>query len=113
MEALNEVRVKDEPISDNQSISETIEATSNNNQPKKGVKEKRIDIEIEKSKEIVLKAEEEEEKFSTTEEFMNKASIAFLNEETKATRINDSPTSVKNQPTTDIETNNERNEKSK
>ena len=56
MEESDEVRVKNEPIWDRQSNK---------------VKEEPIDIEV-----------KAEEKFSSTEEFANKASIAFLNEET-------------------------------
>ena len=91
----NEVRVKDEPISYNQSISQTIKATS------KKVKEEPIDNEmqtsqIESNSEMVeIKAEE---KFSATEEFANKASIAFLNEETSATTSDNNP--INNQATT-------------
>ena len=66
----------------------------------KKVKEEPKDLEIEASKEIEVKAEE---KYSATEEFSNKTSIAFLNEE-KAT----------NQPTnSNTNTNNSRNKKSK
>ena len=69
MEVLeDEVRVKNEPICYTQSISQ--------NKQEVKVKEEPKDIEV--------KAEEEE-KFSATEEFANKASIAFLNEETTET----------------------------
>ena len=61
----DEVKVKNEPICYTQSISQ--------NKQENKVKEEPIDQEV--------KAEEEE-KFSATEEFVNKASIAFLNEET-------------------------------
>ena len=64
IEVSNEVRVKDEPICDSQSISQT--------KIVKKVKEEPIE-------EVEVKAEE---KFSATEEFVNKISIAFLNEET-------------------------------
>ena len=109
MEASNEVRVKDEPIYDSQSISDTRKATLSNNKPNKitnneisredissddqtnkrkrqsmKVKEEPIDIEMQTSKEIVVKSEE---KFSATEEFANKRSIAFLNEEETTTTI--------------------------
>ena len=129
MEALSEVRVKDEQIDDSQSISDTRkEATSRNNQPNKitnneqsikherefipisetnkrtreymsiddqpklkrqsvlvnKVKEEPIDIEMQTSQEIVVKSEE---KFSATQEFENKTSIAFLNEEETTTTI--------------------------
>jgi hypothetical protein len=57
-----EVKVKDEPICYSQSISHT----------KKAMKVKEEPIEM---------SEEVEEKFSATEEFTNKISIAFLNEE--------------------------------
>jgi hypothetical protein len=138
IETTNEVRVKDELIDDTQSISDTRkEATLSNKQPNKitrrsnnhsikhekqwnddhsnnkrfnkpkrqsivakKVKEEPKDLEIETSKEIEVKAEE---KYSATEEFSNKTSIAFLNEETNT-----------NQPTTsNTNTNNPRNKKSK
>ena len=104
-----EVRVKEEPICYSQSISDTIEAKSSDNQQyktgsndKQSIKQEkrtREDISVgdqpnkikrqsilankvkeePKSKSHILKVEE---KFSTTEEFANKTSIAFLNEET-------------------------------
>ena len=83
-DASNDLIVKNEPICDNQSISETSETN-------KKVKEERLDIEMQTtsksqiesiSEEVEVKAEE---KFSSTEEFANKASIAFLNEETTTT----------------------------
>ena len=71
MASIEEVRVKDEPICDIQSITQTKEA--------KRVKKEPIEL----SEEVELKAEE---KFSATGEFTNKISIAFLNEEpTQAT----------------------------
>ena len=124
MEASNEVKVKNEPIFDSQSISDTRKATLSNDNPIKktyiehsikhekkfpisdskssredissddqpnkrkrqsmNVKEEPIDIEMQTSKEIVVKSEE---KFSATEEFANKTSIAFLNEEETTTTI--------------------------
>ena len=79
MEESNEVRVKDEPICDSQSIPETREVKRRS----KLVKEEPIDIEIQTSQ-VEVKVEE---KFSSTEEFANanKTSIAFLNEETTHT----------------------------
>ena len=69
MKESNEVRVKDEPICDSQWISQTSEA-----------KRQSIDNEIQTSKyQVEVKVEE---KFTATEEFANRASIAFLNEET-------------------------------
>ena len=130
MEESNEVRVKNEPIFDSQSISQTREATSGNNQQKKitirsnnerSIKQESQPISISNSKRtredyssddkeqpnkrkrqsILVKEEpidnqiqtfkpqievKAEEKFSETEEFANKISAAFLNEETtKAT----------------------------
>ena len=77
-EVLDEVTVKNEPIYDNQSISHTkIEMK---------VKEEPIDIEIETSKWEEVKVEVK------TEEFTNKASIAFLDEEP-----NNEATTSKNQ----------------
>ena len=75
-EVLDEVRVKNEPICYSQSISQTKKSNK--------VKEEPIDIEMKTfNSQIEVKAEElEEEKFSSTEEFTNKISIAFLNEET-------------------------------
>ena len=76
IEKSNEVRVKDEAICDSQSEL---------------VKEEPIDSEIQKpsNAHIDLASEEfevkTEEKFSATEEFANKTSIAFLNEETTST----------------------------
>ena len=68
---LDEVTVKNEPICDRISISHNITSMK--------VKEEPIDNEIQTSKSLIeVKAEE---KFSGTEEFANKASIAFLNEE--------------------------------
>ena len=128
MEALNEVRVKDEQIDDSQSISDTSRNNRPNNkitnnkqsikherefipisetnkrtredmsiddQPKhkrqslleNKLKEEPIDCEIQTSIDIVVKTEEE--KFSAREEFSNKTSIAFLNEEETTTTTND------------------------
>ena len=65
----DKVRVKKEPNFDSQSISETKTA--------KKVKDEMQTF----NSQIEVKAEEEE-KFSSIEEFINKISIAFLNEET-------------------------------
>ena len=65
-----EVRVKNQPICYAQSISQ--------NKQENKLKQEPIDQEVKV---------EEEEKFSTTEEFTNKISIAFLNEETNTTKI--------------------------
>ena len=91
----NEVRVKNEPIYDSQSIPQNKEASLSNSLPNRTqsneairIKEEPIDIEMKTSKsQIESRSEEEveiktEEKFSATEEFINKTSIAFLNEET-------------------------------
>ena len=100
MEESNEVKVKNEPVYDSQSIPETIETTSNS------VKKEPIDIEMQTYKsQVEVKAEE---KFSTTEEFANKASIAFLNEETTSTSSDNNP--IANQATTS-KTNKTRNRK--
>ena len=79
IEASDEVKVKDETICYTEPISQTKKA------PK--VKEEPIDIEIKTSKSHIDSRSEEvkvkaEEKFSVTEELVNKASITFLNEET-------------------------------
>ena len=58
------------------------------------VKEEPIDM----SQEVEIKAEEDEENFSSIEEFANKISIAFLNKETNTTANNDTPTSSNSQP---------------
>ena len=68
--------VKDEPIYDSQSISETKEVRAMK------VKEEPINAQIEKRS-------EEEEKFSKTEEFTNTLSMAFLDEETTTTTTRD------------------------
>ena len=86
IEVSKEVRVKDETICDSQSISETKKEVL-----EMKVKEEPIDIEIQA---------EAEEKFSATEEFVNKISIAFLNEETNKTLIDDNNTINTNQATT-------------
>ena len=71
------MKVKNESICDSQSISQSKKENK--------VKEEPIDIELKTfNSQIEVKAEEEE-KFSSTEEFTNKASIAFLNEETNTT----------------------------
>lgn len=87
------LRVKKEPIYDNQSISETRKTVSNDSNPNLEESNK---IQTQKSKShIEIKVEEEEEKFSATEEFTKKrrsietVSIAFLKETettTKATK---------------------------
>ena len=92
----------------------------NNEQPNKRrrqsivamrIKEEPIDIEMQTSKShIESRSEEEveikaEEKFSATEEFINKTSIAFLNEETT--------TSTEVIPTTSNSQSNNKLEKSK
>ena len=97
MKESNEVRVKNEPICYNQSISQTIKATS------KRAKEEPIDNEMQTPKSKIESNSEEvevkaEEKFSATEKFANKASIAFLNEETTATTSDNNP--ITNQATT-------------
>ena len=111
MEVSDQVRVKNEPIFDSQSIKherksiqindskrtrESISSDDNPNseQPNKrkrqsivamGIKEEPIDSEIQTSKSQIEVKVEKEEKFSATEEFANKASIAFLNEEETTT----------------------------
>ena len=81
MASMEEVRVKNEPICFSHSISQTKRATE--------VKEEPIDIEMKtyKLEEVKVKAEKEE-KFSASEEFVNKTSIAFLSEETTETISN-------------------------
>ena len=84
--ASEEVRVKNEPICDSQSISQTKKANK--------VKEEPIDIEMQTSKSHIKSMSEEvelkaEEKFSASEEFTKKTSIqtvsiAFFNEETNS-----------------------------
>ena len=83
------------PISDSKRTREDI---SSDDQPNKRrresistmkVKVEPTSIEIQRSKEIGLKTEEEE-KFSEREEFTNKTSIAFLNEETNNNQSTDS-----------------------
>ena len=103
MEATKKVRVKKEPISTSQSISETSQVTMRSNKEQtieiSNRKRSREDISNDDedesnkpkrqpilSKEIEVKAEKEEEKFSATEEFAKKTSIqtvsvAFLNDE--------------------------------
>lgn len=83
-EVSDEVRVKNEPICDSQSISETKVLAMK-------VKEEPIDIDIQTNKSHIestsLKIEvKSEEKFSTIEELANVVSIAFLNEETTDNR---------------------------
>ena len=77
-----EVKVKNEPICYSQSTSQTKE--------EKKVKEETIHM----SQEVEIKAEE---KFSSTEEFTNKISIAFLNEETNTTPSYHTPTTSKSE----------------
>ena len=84
------LRVKKEPIYDRLSISETAKTVSNDSNPNLEESNK---IGMQKSKpHIEIKVEEEEEKFSSTEEFtknkrsIQKVSIAFLKEtETETT----------------------------
>ena len=90
MEESNDVRVKDEPICESQWITQTTEAKRQS----KKVKEERIESETQTSQ-VEVKVEE---KFSKTEEFTNKASIAFLNGETTATLRDTNP--ITNQATT-------------
>jgi hypothetical protein len=73
-EVLNDVSVKNEPICYSQSISQTKEVLGMK------IKEEPIEIEMKKSKSHI--ESKSEEKFSAREEFANKISIAFLNEET-------------------------------
>ena len=97
-EESNEVRVKDEPIYAHLSISNIFIPISGSKRTKEDttrdkmkVKEEPLDIQMQtsskfqmgsKSEEVEVKAEE---KFSATEEFANKTSIAFLNEDTTTT----------------------------
>ena len=86
-----EVRVKNEPICDSQSISDKREVLAMK------VKEEQIDIEMQTSKSHIESRSEEvelkaEEKFSASEEFTNKTSIqtvsiAFLNKETNSNQL--------------------------
>ena len=120
MEVSNEVRVKDEPICYSQSISD-----DEPNKPKRQsilgnkVKKEPIEIEMQKSNSHMDSRSEEvevkeEEKFSSRKEFMNKISIAFLNEETTTSSNDDNLITNTNQPTTsNNEPNNSRNKKSK
>ena len=86
MSISNEVRVKNEPICYSQSISKTKRAMK--------VKEEPKDIEMQTSKShIEVKAEE---KFSKTEEFINKISIAYLNEEPTQSTTSSDENNVKN-----------------
>ena len=74
------MRVKDEPICDR---------TKEAKRQSILVKEEPIDIEMQTSKyQIEVKVEE---KFSAIEEFANKASFAFLNEETTSTTNDNNP----------------------
>ena len=139
----NEVRVKNEPIYESQSILETSDTNQanslqsnnkhlikherksisvndnkqtgeaissdenpNNEQSNKRkrqsktsmrIKEEPIDIGNKTSKSHIDVKAEEEEKFSATEEFVNKASITFLNEETKVTSIDNHPKTINSQ----------------
>ena len=131
--ATNEVRVKNEPICENQSISETRETkhfikherksisinnnkrtrehisnedNPNNEQPNKRkrqsktsmrIKEEPIDIGMKTTEPHIDEKVEEEEKFSATEEFVNKTSITFLNEETTVTSIDNHPKTINSQ----------------
>ena len=93
-EMSDELRVKDEQICYSQSISQTKEVLSIK------MKEEPKDIEMQTSKShIEVQAGEEEEKFSSKEEFTNKISIAFWNEE-PATSIEDNNTINTNKATT-------------
>ena len=138
----NEVRVKNEPIYDSQSIQQNKEATSRKNQPNKTqsnnmqlikneresipindskrtreeissdehkrksivamrIKEEPIDSEMQTSKSHIESMSKEveiktEQKFSEMQEFVNKTSIAFLNEET-TTLTEDTPTTSNSQ----------------
>lgn len=99
MEESNEVRVKNEPICESQSIPDTKEAKRQSIL----VIEEPIDIEMKTSKSQIESNSEEveiktEEKFSATEEFANKDLIAFLNEETTARTSDNNP--ITNQATT-------------
>ena len=85
------------------------------------IKKEPIDIEIQtssfqiesSSEDAEIKAEKEE-KFWAREEFANKISIVFLNEETTTTISDNNPTSITNQAkTSKNETNTPRNKKSK
>ena len=124
-EVSNEVRVKDEPIFDSQSISETREeAILSNNQPNK-LANKEQSIKHEKqfivpkckmnNREDISSHDEEQpnkrkrtsikvknEPIETdTEEFVSKTSIAFLNEEETTTKTtNNNPIKNTNQVTT-------------
>lgn len=103
MEESNEVRVKDELICDSQSIPETKEAKRQS----KLVKKEPIDIEMQTSKyQVEVKSEE---KYSATEKFANKSSIAFLNEETTATTSDNN--SITNQTTSNSKTRNRKTNK--
>ena len=105
MEESNKVRVKDEPIFYNQSISQTKKDTC------KKVKKEPIENEMQTPKSQIESNSEEvevkaEEKFSATEEFANKTSIAFLNEETTS---DNNP--INNQATTINKTRNRKTNK--
>ena len=95
------MRVKDEPICDRTKEAKIQSIL---------VKEEPIDIEMQTSKyQVELKSEE---KFSATEEFANKASITFLNEETTSTTSDNNP--ITNQAkTSNNEPNKAQNSKSK
>ena len=79
MEVLDDVRVKNEPICDSQSISQTKQENK--------VKEEPIDVEIQSSKPQIEVKAELEEKYSAREEFTYKTSIAFLNEQTNTNKL--------------------------
>ena len=81
METSNEVKVKNEPICDSQSIPETREAKRQSNK----VKNEPIDIEIQTSKsQIEVKTEEEV------------VSIGFLNEEYEKTSLENNEATTSN-----------------
>ena len=88
MEESDEIRVKNEPICDSQSIPETREAKIQSNK----VKKEPIDNEIETSKtHIEVKTEE---KFSSSREEV--FSIGFLNEETNGNKLEKNQTTTNN-----------------
>ena len=108
MELSNEVIVKNEPICDCQSISQTKEVLATK------VKEEPKDIQTMQTSEETEVKEKGEEKFSAREEFANKISIAFLNWETTTKTSDNNPTLITNQPrTSNNEPNNPKNNKSK
>ena len=106
--ATNEVRVKNKPIFDSQSIPQNKEAILSNSlrnmtQSNKAIriKEEPIDIEMQTSKSHIESMSKEveiktEQKFSEMQEFINKTSIAFLNEETTTSNSQSNKTNKKN-----------------